>query len=262
MRKKNPDYISFSGLKDWNFCPFYYKLTKIDGLDGFVGNEFTLFGSAIHKVCEEVVQGSKTSPSEMFSTFFRDFISEWQDRNQDGNLDKKLIVEMWDQGKKLAPLILSGLKQTFGDDYKVISVEEELYEDIEKYNLKYKGFVDLFIQTPDGKYHVIDWKSCSWGWDMKKKSDKMLSYQLTFYKNFLSQKHNIDPDNVETYFALLKRTAKKDNVEIFKISCGKRKIKNALNMLETAVYNVEQGRFIKNRLNCNKCKFCKSEHCP
>jgi len=262
MRKKNPDYISFSGLKDWNFCPFYYKLTKIDGLDGFVGNEFTLFGSAIHKVCEEVVQGSKTSPSEMFSTFFRDFISEWQDRNQDGNLDKKLIVEMWDQGKKLAPLILSGLKQTFGDDYKVLSVEEELYEDIEKYNLKYKGFVDLFIQTPDGKYHVIDWKSCSWGWDMKKKSDKMLSYQLTFYKNFLSQKHNIDPDNVETYFALLKRTAKKDNVEIFKISCGKRKIKNALNMLETAVYNVQQGRFIKNRLNCNKCKFCRSEHCP
>ncbi len=262
MRKKNPDYISFSGLKDWNFCPFYYKLTKIDGLDGFVGNEFTIFGSAIHKVCEEVVQGNKTSPPELFSTSFRDEIQEWQDHNQDGDLNKKLLVEMWDQGKKLAPLILAGLKQAFGDDYKVISVEEELYEDIEKYNLKYKGFVDLFIQTPDGKYHVIDWKSCSWGWDMKKKSDKMLSYQLTFYKNFLSQKHNIDPDNVETYFALLKRTAKKDNVEIFKISCGKIKIKNALNMLETAVYNVEQGRFIKNRLNCNKCKFCKSEHCP
>jgi hypothetical protein len=67
MRKKNPDYISFSGLKDWNFCPFYYKLTKIDGLDGFVGNEFTLFGSAIHKVCEEVVQGSKTLSFEISS---------------------------------------------------------------------------------------------------------------------------------------------------------------------------------------------------
>lgn len=262
MSKKNPDYISFSGLKDWNFCPFYYKLTKIDGIDGFVGNEFTIFGSAIHRVCEEVVQGNKTSPPEMFSDFFRGEIKEWQDRNGDDKLDKKLLVEMWDQGKQLAPLILNGLKGTFGNNFKVISVEEELYEDIEKYNLKYKGFVDLLIQTPDGKYHVIDWKSCSWGWDVKKKSDTMLSYQLTFYKNFISKKHNIDPNDIETHFALLKRTAKKDNVEIFSVSCGERKIKNALNMLETAVYNVEKGFFIKNRLNCSKCKFCKSEHCP
>jgi len=262
MSKKNPDYISFSGLKDWNFCPFYYKLTKIDGIDGFVGNEFTIFGSAIHRVCEEVVQGSKSSPSEMFSNFFRDEIKEWQGKHGENELDKKLLVEMWDQGKQLAPLILNGLKGTFGNNFKVISVEEELYEDIEKYNLKYKGFVDLLIQTPDGKYHVIDWKSCSWGWDMKKKSDTMLSYQLTFYKNFIAQKHNLNPEDIETYFALLKRTAKKDNVEIFKISCGERKIKNALNMLETAVYNVEKGFFVKNRLSCSKCKFCKSEHCP
>ena len=32
-------------------------------------------------------------------------------------------------------------------------------------------------QTP--KYH-IDWKTCSWGWDSRKKSDKMIT-TLTLY---------------------------------------------------------------------------------
>ncbi len=56
----------------------------------------------------------------------------------------------------------------------------------------FKGFIDLVIKTPDGKYHVIDWKTCSWGWDMKKKTDKMMAYQLSFYKNYFAKKHNID----------------------------------------------------------------------
>ena len=46
-------HISYSELKDWSFCPFYHKLTRIDKIDGFTGNEYTAFGSAIHSVCEK-----------------------------------------------------------------------------------------------------------------------------------------------------------------------------------------------------------------
>ena len=101
----------------------------------------------------------------------------------------------------------------------MVSVEEMLFEDIrtQDYNTdyKFKGFIDLVLKTEDGKYHIIDWKTCSWGWDMKKKTDKIISYQLTLYKNFYALKYNIDVNNIETHFALLKRTAKKDKAEIF-----------------------------------------------
>ena len=68
----------------------------------------------------------------------------------------------------------------------MVSTEEEIYEDIEGYKdqYKFKGFIDLVLKTPDGKYHIIDWKSCSWGWDVKRKFDPMTTYQLTFYKHY------------------------------------------------------------------------------
>ncbi len=97
---------------------------------------------------------------------------------------------------------------------------------------------------------------------MRKKSDRMITYQLTLYKHFFAKKHGIDPDNIVTHFALLKRTAKKNNVEIFKVSSGKRKTENALNLLNSASYNISNKKHFKNRLSCGRCEFYKTVHCP
>jgi ATP-dependent exoDNAse (exonuclease V) beta subunit len=64
-------------------------------------------------------------------------------------------------------------------------------EEFEGY--KFKGFVDLVIKTPDDKYHIIDWKTCGWGWDSRKRSDPMVTYQLTLYKHYFAKKHNMTP---------------------------------------------------------------------
>ena len=34
----------------------------------------------------------------------------------------------------------------------------------------------------NNKIHLIDWKTCSWGWNSKKKSDTLIAQQLIFYK--------------------------------------------------------------------------------
>ena len=59
-----------------------------------------------------------------------------------------------------------------------------------------------------------------------------------------------------------KRTAKKNHVEIFRVSSGEKKVKNALNILNKAVYNIRKGNHPKNKLNCGKCEFFRTEHCP
>jgi len=169
---------------------------------------------------------------------------------------------MRSQGDDIVEFILPELNKYF-KNYEVVSVEEAIYEPIVNFETDYnfKGFIDLILRTPDGKYHVIDWKTCSWGWNAKKRSDALLTYQLTLYKNFYSLKYNIDIEDIETHFALLKRTAKKQKVEIFRVTSGKKKTDNALSLLEKALINIEKGNSFKNRMSCKYCEFYKTEHC-
>ena len=86
-------------------------------------------------------------------------------------------------------------------------------------------------------------------------------HQLTLYKHFFGTIKGLDLKDIETHFALLKRTAKKDNVELFRVTSGPKKVSNALKVLNTTVYNIENNRFPKNRLNCTKCEFNGTEDC-
>jgi hypothetical protein len=254
-------HISYSELKDWKFCSFYHKLTRVDKIDGFKGNEYTAFGSAMHSVCEK-----KLLEEEIDSDFFvKELKNNIAELPEDIDINKKLVLDMVGQGKRIIPEIQAGLSEYF-EEYEVLAVEMPLMEDIEnEEDYKFKGFIDAIVSTPDGKVHIFDWKTCSWGWDSKKRSDKMVTYQLTLYKHYFCQKMNIDPKNVETHFALLKRTAKNNNVEFFRVTSGNIKTKNALKLLNTALYNIKNKRYIKNRLSCTGgygCKFYKTEHCP
>jgi ATP-dependent exoDNAse (exonuclease V) beta subunit len=169
------------------------------------------------------------------------------------------------QGKRIIPEIQAGLEEYF-DEFEVLAVEMPLMEPIateDQYN--FKGYIDAVVATPDGKVHIFDWKTCSWGWNAQKKNDRMVTYQLTLYKHYFCQKMKVDPKNVETHFALLKRTAKKNHVEFFRVTSGPKKTENALKLLKTALYNIKNQRYIKNRLSCTSgygCKFYKTEHCP
>jgi hypothetical protein len=172
---------------------------------------------------------------------------------------------MRSQGKRIIPEIQDALDDYF-EEYEVVAVEMPLMEPIDgEEEYKFKGFIDAIVATPDGKIHIFDWKTCSWGWDSKKKSDKMITYQLTLYKKYFCQKMNVDPKDVETHFALLKRTATKGTIEFFRVTSGTKKTENALKLLSVALYNIKNKRYIKNRLSCTSgygCKFYKTEHCP
>ena len=262
-------HISFSELKNWNHCAHYHKLVHIDKLKGFEGNAYTAFGSAIHDVCECALLAEEHSLEEYKLLFEKTFLSNLKSlpREVVQSLDKKLVTSMRVQATKIIPEILPSVKEYFGK-YEVVSAEEGIYVPINEYdgaNFSFKGYIDLVVKTPDGKYHIIDWKTCSWGWDSKKKADPMINYQLTFYKHYFAIKHGIDPSKIETHFALLKRTAKNNLVEIFRVTSGKKKTSNAIKLLVKALYNITNKKYVKNRLACHgvygSCEFYNTEHC-
>jgi hypothetical protein len=249
-------HISFSALKDWNFCAWYHKLTRIDGIGGFEGNAYTAFGNAIHEVCEKKLLKEEVNEDDMFIRRFEHFLGELNEEQ-----DEKLVGEMREQGKAILPEIEDALEDYFGE-YEVLGSEiplDEKIDDEDEY--VFKGFIDGVVATPDGKVHIFDWKTCSWGWDAKRRNSPMTTYQLTLYKHYFARKMDIDPKNIETHFALLKRTSKKDRVEFFRVTSGPRKTENALKLLKKALYNIKNKRYIKNRLSCKFCAFNKTEHC-
>ena len=130
----------------------------------------------------------------------------------------------------------------------------------------FTGIIDLIIQTNhDQKYHIIDLKTCGWGWKAEKKASTEVNYQLIYYKHFFAEIVQADPNDIETHFCLLKRTAKgktfKDRVEIFRITSGPKKIKNALIVLNECVINANKKKFVKNKLNCIYCEYARTEYC-
>jgi hypothetical protein len=255
----NKQHISFSELKTWAECPYKHKLTYIDKIKGFTGNIFTAFGTAIHSVCEHIAK-EELEPIDYDEHFDLAFLIEL--RKLDEKPDSKIITDMRQQGKEISPSVFPQLQKHFGN-YEVFSTEEMLYESIDelKYKWHLKGFIDLVIKTEDGKYHILDWKSCSWGWDTKKRSEKLVTYQLTLYKKFFCKKHKIDPTLVETHFGLLKRTAKKDKVEIFRVSSGTRKTASATKLLTDGCRSIKAGLKVKNRNSCQRCDFFQTENC-
>lgn len=254
-------HISYSELKVWNDCPFKHKLQYIDKNKVFTSTEYTCFGIAIHETCEKSLLKEITEEQhdEYFENKFKQELTLMQEQVE---IDNVLVSDMVTQGKAILSELYESITAYLGE-YEVVATEQPLYERIEKLDFEYnfKGFIDLVLRTPDGKTHIIDWKTCSWGWDTKKKSDAMVTYQLTYYKNFYAQKFGIDPKMVETHFALLKRTAKKNRVEFFRVSSGTKKIENANTLLTKAILAIKNEKYIKNRLSCNGCEFYKTEFC-
>ena len=258
MNQIKRTHISFSELKIWNDCPFKHKLVYLDKVKEFKGSEHTAFGTAMHYVCENVFD-QNSDLNSLFESKFLDELKNLKESNVD--LNKTLVEDMRKQGKNMLSFILPAVKKTF-PSFEVVSVEEDLYVPLAD-DMHFKGFIDLVLKVDD-TYHIIDWKTCSWGWDAKRKADRMTTYQLTLYKHFFAKKHNIDPSNIETHFALLKRTAKKNNIEIFKVTSGSKKTDNALKLLNKSIYNIKRNNFIKNRISCTSgygCEFYNTKHC-
>ena len=258
-------HISFSELKNWNTCPWYHKLVNIEKLKIFQGNAYTAFGTAMHTVCEEKLLNESINEVETFELSFLEELKKLP-KEVIEDLDHKLIESMRIAGKQISPKVIPALNKYFPQGYEVLKTEEDLMEKIINHEgYMFKGFVDLVVKTSDNKVHIIDWKTCSWGWDTRRRSEPMTTYQLTLYKHFYAQKHNIDPSDIETHFALLKRTAKKDHVELFLVTSGQKKTNNALKLLDKALYNIKNENYIKNRLACHgqygTCEFYNTKHC-
>jgi len=279
--------LSWSSIQTFQKCPKRYKLKYVDKLVSYSSNEYTIFGSTVHDLLEELCNTNRDLKENEFQDLFikrivesasSKFFIEWYNTGKnyllsdyleefyDKHYRKQLISEMIEQGEFLIVKTLEELKNYFGE-FQVISTEHEMNEEMSEVKSnstwKIKSFIDLVIKTNDGKYHIIDYKTTNYDWDTNKRRDPLYTYQLQLYKHFYCKKHDLNPKDVETYFILLKRNEKRKKVEILRMSSGNKKNNNMLSMIDKTVQNIERGFFppLGNFSDCRWCPFRRSEFC-
>lgn len=256
------DRISFSSLQDYKNCPrlFYIKqVLKIPTPK----NLFLSFGISCHFICENLLKG-KIKKNEVSSIFDLHFLEELKNLDKKFLQDKDFISTLRKQGKNLFPNFLDKLHDHYGD-FELVDTEFLLHEPIKEFvtELKFKGFIDTIIKTKkDGKFNIIDWKSCIF-WSNEKKNDKKVLYQLIYYKYFYAKKIGIELDDINVEFVLLKRSSKKNNIEFVPITSGGKRISNAMEYLKSACEGIEKENFKREPTYChfNECFFKGTEWC-
>ena len=249
---------------------------------------FSCVGTALHDVCEcmigEQYFASKFGNAfvfdqekyeQRFDVVFRMELRKLHDAEREKDPDftvdsssKRKMLELREQGKNIIPEILPAIKKHLGSNLQVYGHETKLYEPMEGHEKFFMGFVDLVLIDDEGVVHIIDFKTCSWGWNAKKKSGKRTTYQPTFYKHFFSTKFGIPFDKIKCHFVLLKRTGKEDQrVEFVEVKIGKKKVSNALKLLDDALSAIKTGHHPQNWKSCHSearygpCPFIGTEHC-
>ena len=149
--------------------------------------------------------------------------------------------------------------QLFQEVYNLAFTQQKKNKDIPEGGSKGALVVKPYIMPPSQTRLILNHINTT---TSKKKADKMVVYQLIYYKHYYALKHGIDPNKIECHFGLLKRTAKRNEVEIFKVTSGKRRTENAMKLLVHALHNIDNKVYIKNRTSCGMCEFKGTVHCP
>lgn len=263
--------ISYSALSDWQYCPYYYKLCNIDKLKVFKETVWTYWGTLIHRHVQMVLEGKMEAEaaSKRFAKIWKSFCSIYKDDEYEPGKKVSSLESMKDIGALSVLTIKDSFAEKFGN-YKVLEIERYIKAPSGyKWPQEFRGYVDIIIQLESGAVVIIDFKTCRSSYFFNKYKDKYKEYQLTLYKHFLCKEEPTwDTKTTETYFVTLERNPfSKKPIGFTKVTSGQKKIDNALTWLNTALYAINNEKWIKNRSSCLKygekypCEFYKSENC-
>ena len=271
-------HVSYSEVRTWKECPYRHKLTYIDKIESNEPSQYLDYGILLHECLENYLKTKEIDTVKLK----KDLENAWEEKGYDTekyikNLteaaatrgEKPRILEplpKWLQWAEVSVSAVPEFLSTNFPNWKTISAEHQLYEDICADDMKFKGFIDAVIECDyrksKRKVWILDWKTApAYGWNAWKRQDFLVQAQIALYKKFWRTKFDYDCNNVGAGFVLLKRGAKKNPIDLFKVSVGPKTEEKAEKLLRSMLKTIRAGLYIKNRNSCKYCPFYNTEHC-
>jgi len=283
-------HISYSELHDWVDCSYRHKLKHVDQIvmpdEG--GSVHTAYGSAIHDAIETFLKTKKMPTGE---ETIKEFHKNLKELSLSEFTKALKIIEESPEFMTSIPEILEQLPgwmaETF-PNWQVVAAEYDLFEPIERQtNISFKGFIDAVIKTPreptkklikeyaalgtvppqEYDYHVLDWKSCGWGWTVERQREFTTQLQLILYKHFFCKLMGLDLSDAKCGFVLAKRVVPKerkpfDRLQLITVSVGPVAVEKGLASMHSMLGSVRRGFAVKNRRSCEPfCVYRGTKHC-
>lgn len=277
LNKKEKNHVSFSEIKQWKDCGWRHKLLYIDKIGTFEDSPHLHYGTIIHDAVESLLKNGTVD----FESVKRQIEKTWDDFGFDSNdfivlQENKATLQGWkykhnssknwvEWSNACLKRLPSFLEESF-PNYSLFNAEEQLFEDIEFNNKKFKGYIDCILKVPTSKgdkYWIIDWKTSSArGWSRSKQQDLSYLSQLVLYKHFWSKKHNIPLNKINCAFVLLKKVKKSEKTcQLIKVPTGPKTMEKSLKLMRSMLKTIAQQRYLKNRNSCMFCEFYNTLHC-
>lgn len=148
QKLKIPDVIRRSHIEDYRSCPYYFKLSVIDGLET---NQHVLarLGSDLHDLYEHIQRGDVKILNIPYQTngILENIMKDYPDEDFDKLYDKSIRCN--DNFVELLPTLIN----------KPIAFEERIEfsisEDLPKVTIAY----DRLEEDENGDLHIVDWKT-------------------------------------------------------------------------------------------------------
>ena len=280
--------VSYSQFSLYHQCPNRWKLDYIDGLRTHEQSIHTLFGSCMHETIQHWLQivyndSVKAANNVDFAKMLKELLmSKYKQSITEGQAHYSTpqeLTEFYNDGIVILDYLRKKRTSYFTTKgTKLVGIEIPLELQI-KNNITFVGFIDLVMfDEINQKVKIYDIKTSTMGWNKYQKADLGKTAQLILYKEFYAKQFNVDVDDVDVEYIILRRKINENlefapkRIQTFVPSSGKPTRNKVAKLFSNFIDNcfTQEGEYrtntqypaIKQKL-CSYCPYDKDEErCP
>lgn len=273
--------ISYSQFSMFTNCNYNWYLEYVENRRQRTASIHTLFGTALHETIQtwldKLYTGTVKEAMEMdLEGLLKIRMQEVFKQEQEKLLEehKKFTTasemrEFYEDGINILDFLKKKRSQLFvKKKVHLAGIEFPIVYQL-KPTLYFKGYIDLLFYDEDlNQFTIIDIKTSTKGWNSYAKKDDLKKAQLLLYKYFLHKMFEIELDNIEVEFWILRRKIDDSlefppkRLQVFRPAAGKVKMNQALTLLNSFIEKGfdEEGKYVQHKLSPNPsiytCRFC------
>jgi hypothetical protein len=241
-----------------------------------------VFGTSVHVAMQHYIQvmfdtsGAEADRLDIESFFQQTFSDEYKKTLNDNKgihfSSASEMREYYEDGLAIIDYFKKNKGEYFSTrKWDLVGIEMPLVQPIDPNhpNVYLKGYIDFVLYNENtNKIKIFDIKTSKMGWKDKEKKDELKMQQIILYKEYFGRQYNIDPEQIDVEFFIVKRKLYENldfpqkRIQLLEPASGKGKRNKAIaditNFIDS-VFNPD-GTYKKDELikNVSKesCQWC------
>ena len=216
---QNDKTISYSQFSIYAKCPFRWGLEYREGYRIYQPSMAAVFGTSVHVAMQHYIQimfdtsGAEADRFDIESFFQQTFSDEYKKTLKDNKgihfSSPSEMREYYEDGLAIIDYFKKNKGEYFSKrKWDLVGIEMPLVQPIalNHPNVYLKGYIDFVLYNENtNKIKIFDIKTSKNGWRDKEKKDELKMQQIILYKEYFAKQYNIDPEQIDVEFFIVKR---------------------------------------------------------